>query len=235
MNLNKDRSFQEIFTDTFVFLQQEWRTFFWCIAIYAAPVSAVAHYFSTKVTNALDVNSGEVLTFLLFASISNFLLQSIAYCYIACFAQNGTPTRQTVLEFFTKNIFTCIKAFCISSFVIGLGLLLYIVPGLIALAPFSLFAFDKIYTDSPSRQSLSRSLKLTQSNVGMSYAVVLLSYTALLILQFFVGSLFSGFSTGAQILINTVISVLSSTMYIIIALLYFSLHAKIQKPYDNYQ
>ena len=235
MNLNKNRSFQEIFTDTFVFLQQEWRTFFGCIAIYAAPVSAVASYFSTKVPDPLDKVSSEMLTFLIFAVISNFLLQSIAYCYIVCFAQNGTPTHQTVLEFFTKNIFTCIKAFFISSFVIGLGILLYIVPGVIALAPLSLFAFDKIYTGSPSGESLSRSMKLTQSNVGMSYAVVLLSYAALLILQFFVGSLFSGFSTGAQILINTVISVLSSTMYIIVALLYFSLRTKIQKPYDNYQ
>ncbi|MCL2328408.1 MAG: hypothetical protein FWC39_07835 [Bacteroidetes bacterium] len=240
MTFNKDRTFQEIFTDTFVFLQQEWRSFFLCIAIYAAPLLAAAHYFSSKIiiTNQLDLVSKEMFTFLVFAAIGYFLLQSITYCYIACFVQNqnSTPTRQMVLEFFSKNILTCIKAFLIFGLIFGLGFLMYFIPGLILLAPLSLFVFDKIFTGTSSMQSLTRSMQLTRSNISLTYSVVLLSYIASFLFQFFVGSLFSSFPTGALILINTAISVAStSIVYIIIALLYFSLRSKIQKPYDNYQ
>jgi len=234
MNINKIRTFQEIFTDTFLFLRQEWRSFFLCIAIYAAPLLVAAHYFSSKIIidNQLDLLSKEMVTFLVFAVIGYFLLQSITYCYIACFVQNqnSSPTRQMVLEFFSKNILACVKAFLIFGLVFGLGFVMYFIPGLILLTPLSLFVFDKIFTGVPSMQSFTRSMQLTRSNVGLAYSVVLLSYMASLLFQFFAGSLFGSFPSAAQILLSTAISAVStSVVYVIIALLYFSLRSKIQE------
>ncbi len=235
MNFYKERTFQEIFTDTFVFLRQEWRTVFLCIAIYVAPISALAHYLSFQVTDILNVASREMLIFLLFSLISNFLLQSITYCYIACRVKNNEiPTRQTVMEFFSKNILTCIKAFLISNLGIGIGFMLLVIPGLIALAPLSLFMFDKILTGASTSESFNRSVQIAKSNAGMSYAIVLLSYMALFFIQSLIGTFTAEFSAGAQILINVTFTIASAIVYIIIAFLYFSLHSKIQKSYDNY-
>jgi hypothetical protein len=231
----KERSFQEIFSDSVVFLQQQWRTFFLYIIIYAAPVFAVAHYFSTRTTDITYLFSNELLTSYFFAAIANFLLQSIAYSYIICFIQNGTPTRHSVMEFFSKNIINCIKAFFISNIGIGIGFFMFIIPGFIVLTPLSLFMFDKIYSGSSSTESLSRSTQLTRSNIGLSYAVVLLCYIALFAFQFFVAALCSKFSVGMQILVNVTVSIALSSIHIPITLLYFSLRSKIQKNYDTYQ
>lgn len=243
VSFNKERTFQEIFTDTFVFLQQQWRTFFLCITIYVAPVATIAHYCSSKIDlNNLSYNN--LLLFLLFSLIANFLLQSIAYAYITCFVKNSeVPARQTVMEFFSKNILSCVKAFLISNLGIGVGFSLFAmsgnillaIPGLIVLIPLSLYMFDRIYTNAPSTEALARSVQLTQSNIGMSFAVVLLSFFAVVFLQFVVTALFGTFSVGVQIIVNVSVTVISSILHIIISLLYFSLRNKIQKPYDNYQ
>ncbi|MDR2962628.1 MAG: hypothetical protein LBU90_03170 [Bacteroidales bacterium] len=236
LSLYKSRSFQEIFADTGAFLQQEWRSFFLCIVFYAAPVAAVANYFNTRVKNPFDFESKEMLTFLVFAVVSNFLLQSVSYCYMACYAQSGSsPSRHNVWDYFSKNIFTCLKAFFLSNAIIGLGLLLFVVPGMIALLPFSLYAVDTIFTASPSRESLTRSVTLTQHSMGMGYATVLLCYAIIFALQITAGVAVGKASSGVQVLVTTALSIVSTVMYIVIAILYCSLSSKTQKTYDDNQ
>lgn len=242
MKLNKERTLAEIFTDTVGFLQKQWRTFFLYLSIYVAPVSIIAHYFSSKIDLA-NLSSNDLLLFLLFSLIANFLLQSISYAYIICAVKSDeTPTRQAVQDFFSNNILSFVKAFFISNLGIGIAFSLFIVsgnfllaiPGILVLAPLSLYMLDRIYSNSSSLESLSRSTKLVQSNFGMSVATVSLSYSAIFLLQFAIALFLPKFSVGAQIIVNVSLTLFSSVVYIVIALLYFSLLNKIQKPYDNY-
>lgn len=241
----KERSFNEFIPDTFAFLKTHWKPYFLYILIYAGPFMLLSSYYGAKadikvsnLKNPTDLN--ETLTYILqllefkcailFRFLGEIILKAISFGYIILYIQKQPITLNSIGSFFNKNIFLVFSATFFSYFLLSLGFMLYILPGLFLFGPLSLYVFDKIEKKENARITLTRCILLSKTSYVISYGIILIltigTYALNLILNTLIPVSSHSYIVGNSI-ISTLYSVFCGFTSITISMLYYTLHSKI--------
>ena len=240
IEFNKIRTTSEIFSDYWRFMKAEWRPYCLVLGVFVLPfaffgaylfsqqpneVFALATMDGTDMQNEFVVDGSSVKNTLL-AVLSSFVAKfmgmfvSCAYVikYMSSEQQYSFSSKRfgidSFLPFFSQYGLTALFATIIMTVVVSFGLMLFILPGLIMLPPMSLLLYDVFITKS-CFASFSRCINLCKTNWRQSFGVVFLSMI--------LGGLIPSDNSMANILLSSVLTVVSETVMIPFIFLYYSL------------
>lgn len=248
IEFNKIRTTSEIFSDYWRFMKAEWRPYCLVLGVFVLPfaffgaylfsqqpneVFALATMDGTDMQNEFVVDGSSVKNTLL-AVLSSFVAKfmgmfvSCAYVikYMSSEQQYSFSSKRfgidSFLPFFSQYGLTALFATIIMTVVVSFGFMLFILPGLIMLPPMSLLVYDVFITKS-CFASFSRCINLCKTNWRQSFGVVFLCYFAIVILSMILGGLIPSDNSMANILLSSVLTVVSETVMIPFIFLYYSL------------
>lgn len=232
----KERSFKEFLPDTFLFLKTHWKSYFFYILLYAGPFFLAAGYYSSKAQIKIHETDNlfvmELFYAVLFDFIGEILLNGISFGYIISYITKNDTSRETIGSFFNQNIWLIIGATVFSNLFLSLGFVMFIIPGIILLAPLSMYVFDKLLYKQPMNITFSRCMQFSQTDIRLSYGIVLFLYVGIFIAKQLIGSLISIETpnfVGITVVLNVAMSVFFAFTSITISMLYFSLQSKYSK------
>lgn len=249
IEFNKFRTTSEIFSDYWRFMKEEWRSYCLVLGVFVLPFAFVGAYLLSQQPNELfdvlatlenaDVQNefvpvGSVVSNMLLAMLCSFLAKFmglfVSCAYIIKYMsseRNFSVSNErfgidSFLPFFSQYGLLALLATIIMTITVSFGFVLFIVPGLILLPPMSLLIYDVFITKSCSA-SFSRCVNLCKTNWRQSFSVVLLCYFAIIVISMILGVLVPSDNSMANIILSSVMTVLSETVMIPFILLYYSL------------
>jgi len=236
-NFDKERSFKEIFSDAWLFIQQFGKEYVFLVFMYAAPLFALSAYFASQAN--IEIHASQQLfssSYLWYSLLVDFfadvIVNGVTFSALIMFIQTGKIVREDVMTYFNQNFLFILGVTIVANVIISLGFILFIVPGIISLVPMSLFVFDRFLHKQSFEISFLRSFELTRSNIALSYGVIFLMYAVIFIVKFVFEQNMS-VTSQQYIIVNTVFQtafqILFSCSSIIIVLLYYSLFSKLKK------
>ncbi len=280
IDFRKERDFGEIFSATFDFIKQEYKRFGYVILLYVLPflvLSALlmilvqSNYISNiknLVESAPYGNFSSLGTMMLFYLlimlcylIAQTMLVTATYSYIALYVKKGKDefVVADVWDKMKSYFFPVLGANIVIGFIIGIGFVFCILPGIYLGISLSVILVALIFEGKGFSAAFSRSFELTKQDWWMTFLIViiagLLVYVLTLVIQIpamiiGIGSFWTNiresisdpekainsmdiFNSG-YIIVTSISSVLTYVLYIIPKLIlsfwYFSLVEKKEKP-----
>ncbi len=271
VQLKKIRDFGDVFNDSFSFMRQEFKPLGKAVLKYALPwliVAAILGVFvnikQQQITNGLlaagpSTNLSAVFgiyKYVFLAALINLMgmsaLQCIIISYLKLYAQKGQGNLESgevwneARQYILPVIFISILVF----FVVFIGFMLCIVPGIFLGVSLFAILYTYIIEEKNFADAFNRSIKLTSQNWWMTLGIILISIVLLYLIQimfsipaFIMGfrTLFfnitqqsaMNFSTGFYI-VNSITTLASFLIYsilvIIMAFHYYSLVELKERP-----
>lgn len=236
-NFQQERTFKQIFSDTFEFLKIQGKAYYIQIFLYAAPFFAISAYYSSiaavKINETQNIFSAPELYYsFVFEFLATIMINGISFAYIILYIQNKEVTRGEIGYFFNQNLKIIIGSTLLTGLLVYSGFILFIIPGIILLPPMSIYVFDKLFNKQPLVITYVRSMELSRYDKKLSYGVILSLFIGTFLIKQIIGSFVPITSHNFmvfQIIIHVIVSVFCSLSSIVISLLYFSLISKITK------
>lgn len=249
IEFNKIRSTSEIFSDYWRFMKEEWRPYCLALGVFVLPFAFLGAYLFSQRPNELFevlaamedpdfqdefVPVGSVVSNMLLAMLCSFLAKFmglfVSCAYIIKYMsseRNFSVSNErfgidSFLPFFSQYGLLALLATIIMTITVSFGFVLFIIPGLILLPPMSLLIYDVFVTKSCSA-SFPRCINLCKTNLRQSFSVVFLCYFAIIVISMVLGALVPSDNSMANIILSSIMTVLSETVMIPFILLYYSL------------
>ncbi|MBR4497235.1 MAG: hypothetical protein IKP08_01000 [Bacteroidales bacterium] len=229
IDFNKVRSTQEIFADYLVFMKSEGQSYGLILSIFVLPFALASAYILTQQTfdlQTIDVLSGSynnMYIALALSFVAKFFGVFVSCAYVQLYMSGSRIDLDSIKSYIMDNF---VQAFLASLFVscaLFVGFCCFIVPGVILLPALSMVVYDVLFARQRSFFSLSRCLNLCRTNWRQSFAVVLLCYAVIFVLSIVIGDLLPAENTFLNVVVSSVMTVLSETTMIPFILLYYSL------------
>ena len=246
IEFNKIRSTSEIFSDYWHFMKEEWRSYCLVLGVFVLPFAFLGAYlqpdellyaFTTMEESGMhnefladDSLVSNMLLAMLSSFVAKFMGMFVSCAYVIKYMSNEqlyvlSKERfgiDSFLPFISQYGLVALLATIVMTVSVSFGFMLFIIPGLILLPPMSLLVYDVFITKS-CLASFSRCINLCKTNWRQSFGVVFMCYLAILILSMFLGGLIPSDNSVANILLSSVMTVVSETVMIPFILLYYSL------------
>ncbi|MBO7055438.1 MAG: hypothetical protein J6W37_08640 [Bacteroidales bacterium] len=248
IEFNKIRTTSEIFSDYWRFMKVEWRPYCLVLGVFVLPfaffgaylfsqqlneVFALATMDGTDMQNEFVVDGSSVKNILLAvlsSFVAKFMGMFVSCAYVIKYMSNEqlyvlSKERfgiDSFLPFISQYGLVALLATIVMTVSVSFGFMLFIIPGLIFLPPMSLLVYDVFITKS-CFASFSRCINLCKTNWRQSFGVVFLCYFAIVILSMILGGLIPSDNSMANILLSSVLTVVSETVMIPFIFLYYSL------------
>ena len=246
IEFNKIRSTSEIFSDYWRFMKEEWRSYCLVLGVFVLPFAFLGAYlqpdellyaFTTMEESGMynefladDSLVSNMLLAMLSSFVAKFMGMFVSCAYVIKYMSNEqlyvlSKERfgiDSFLPFISQYGLVALLATIVMTVSVSFGFMLFIIPGLILLPPMSLLVYDVFITKS-CLASFSRCINLCKTNWRQSIGVVFMCYLAILILSMFLGGLIPSDNSVANILLSSVMTVVSETVMIPFILLYYSL------------
>lgn len=226
IDFNRERTTKEIFSDFWLFLQNEWKQLVIVLSIGVVPFALIGVYFMNKAIPFLFEGSemgNDVYVALLFSLLAKYCGVLLSTMYVHSYIENKSITINSALDYIRETWWPALKATILMLFLVMLGFSLFVVPGFLVFPIALLIVFDVLFCNQLPSVSLLRCFTLVKTNWKQAFATVYLTYAAIIFLTILFsnlipeGNMVAGFVVNA---VTTVIGEFSSTIFI---LLYFSL------------
>ncbi len=191
MKFNKKRDFEQLIAGTFDFIKQEFKPLLKALLTYAGPLILITTLIFIKfypvlldILNADPKTIGEsnfsVIYFILLLSIlaSHSFLFLTVYAYIRLYIEKGKDNFE-IEEIWQliKNKFTSIfSAFLIITFIIIIGLIFFIIPGVYFAVLSSLVFPIIVFEEQTFGQAINKSIKLIKNYWLFTFALLIVIY-----------------------------------------------------------
>ncbi len=269
VELRKQRDFSDLLNATFKFLKQNFKPLGKSLLLYAGPlllISAIAgslyQWNAQNATPATDVFNmfsqifnAKYYIFIAFSVISNAMVISVTYAYIQVYIERDeedtTPIENDMVwQVAKQNYFKVLGTLLLSSLIIGIGSLFFIIPGIYLGINLSILIITQYMEKITVFDAISRCFKLVRDEWWRTFAIVIVVF----IIMYFISAIFgipqmiltfimtfnaaSGGEPGVSSLLFNIIatatSFISAFIYVIplvtIALQYFNLVEKKENP-----
>jgi hypothetical protein len=237
----RELDFGEIFSQTF----QLYRANFFSLFVPFLIGYTIIQAFTFLLTPYFAVAPSLVLEelfqwfFLIFISIAvlgiiglivTTVVSGVAVKQTSDILEKGEANLQDSFRFAASKLPSLLVVAIITSIIIGIGLIVFVVPGIIFAIMFSLVVPAIIIEQTGSLESLSRSRRLVSKRWGKTFVVILLITIIIAVINTVVG-LITGFF--GSLIINTITTIIISSItqpiYVVaITLLYYSMLIKEQ-------
>ena len=247
IEFNKIRTTSEIFSDYWRFMKAEWRSYCVVLGVFVLPFAFLGAYLFSQQTveffemtmnsSSNDVDSadfGSFTTNVFLAMLSSFVAKFmgifVSCAYVIKYMKKGeifslSDERfgiDSFLPFFPQYGLVVLGATIFMTLLVSLGFVLFIIPGIILLPPMSIMLYDVFHTKN-CFTSFSRCMNLCKTNWRQSLGVVFGCYLAVIVLSMFLGGIVPSDNSVANIILSSILTVLSETVMIPVILLYYSL------------
>lgn len=185
IRFNEKRDFSELFSATFSFIKQEFKLFFTCLLIYAAPALVIAgilygfimnNFFSMATRMDSFEESGfsilgfKYLFFILVMMIAFVMIYGITLGYIKSYIENeGKLTRDIVWNSSKQYFLKLIGFGFVISIIVFFASILFIIPGIYFSIALSLVFTIGVLEDETLGKSISRSMYLIKDNWWVTF------------------------------------------------------------------
>lgn len=276
IKFNQERDFGDLFSATFSFISQEFKRFAIAILYFVVPfllMAAIASViYSVKVQemsqsisqvakadpfsafSAIGSLMGYVLVMVLMSLIASTMLACTVFGYIKLYVQRGSEgfSNNDLWMQITKNFWRFLGAFIVIGFLMVIGFVLCVIPGIYLGVALSLVLCIMIFEEKSFSESFSRSMKLINTNWWFAFGVFIIAFILYYILSVFISipSVLMGFKTifanikngqdaamnlsvgfyVVSALTNLLTHIVSVIPIIISAFLYYSFVEKVEKP-----
>lgn len=268
INFKQERDFNGLISHTFDFVKQEYKSLGKALLTYAGPFVLITAFLAAMYQSGLYSNpdtfsasdpfalyrnifSGKYLLLIIGSIVSNVILMSVVYSYILLYVKKGKDgfEQDEIWQMVLRNFVPAFFMLIAMSFLIGLGTIFLIVPGIYLAVIFSLVIYSTFAENISFSDAISRSTYLIKDYWWFSFGILIVIYLIaafsgyiFLIPQtvlafFYTISMASGDFEGPSMFftIMTVVGTFASTLiysviYITIALLYYSQVEKKEKP-----
>ena len=264
----KERDFSALISDTIEFVKQEYKTLGKALLTYAGPFILVTSFLAAMYQNELYSNpdlfdpnnpmaafqgifSTKYYMFLFSGIISNVVLNLVVFAYILLYISKGKGNfkQEDIWQIVGSHFAPVFFMLVAMSFMIGIGLFVFIVPGIYLMVVFSLAIFAHMNEEISFSKAINRSMYLIKDywlyTLGVLIVIYLIAFVAgyvFLIPQSVMASAYTeSILTGnfeepsAVFTMLSVIGTFGSSLfyaivYIIIPMHYFNLVRKKEKP-----
>ena len=229
IDFNKVRSTQEIFADYLVFMKSEGQSYGLILSIFVLPFALASAYILTQQTfdlQTIDVLSGSynnMYIALALSFVAKFFGVFVSCAYVQLYMSGSRIDLDSIKSYIMDNFVHAFLASLYVSCALFVGFCCFIVPGVILLPALSMVVYDVLFARQRSFLSLSRCLNLCRTNWRQSFAVVILCYAVIFVLSIVIGDLLPAENTFLNVVVSSVVTVLSETTMIPFILLYYSL------------
>ena len=189
ITFNKQRSFEQLISHTFDFVKQEFKTLVKALLTYAGPFVLVTAFLMAKYQSTLDLNSNPLIIsentfssiyfFLIISSVvSNTVLLLTVYGYIKLYITKGKDNfeLEEIWQLIIKKFSLIFLALIAMSFIIAIGIVTFIVPGVYLAIIFSLVLPIMVFEEQTFNQAVIKSIHLIKNYWWFSFAVILVIY-----------------------------------------------------------
>lgn len=269
IKLQQERDFNALISDTFEFIRQEFKPLTKSLLTYAGPFILITAFLSAMYQNSIYssiANPEEIsdplfgfksmfsvtyFLYLISAAVSNVILTLVIYIYMKIYADRGkdnfTPEDvwRNVGHYFLPVFFITL----VLGFMIGIGILLFIIPGIYLAVTLVFTVYAKIAENLSFADAMSRSINLVKDHWWFTFGLLLIVYFiasfsgSIFLLPQIIYSMFIGISAangtfeGVSIFYliisaagTFIATFLYSIIYITITLHYYNLIEKKEKP-----
>jgi len=264
----KERDFSALISDTIEFVKQEYKTLGKALLTYAGPFILVTSFLAAMYQNELYSNpdafdpnnpmaafqgifSTKYYMFLFSGIISNVVLNLVVFAYILLYVNKGKDNfkQEDIWQIVGRHFAPVFFMLIAMSFMIGVGLFVFIVPGIYLMVVFSLAIFAHMNEELGFNNAISRSAFLIKNywlyTLGVLIVIYLIAFAAgyiFLIPQVLMSSSYTeGIQAGnfekpsAVFTMLSVIGTFGSSLiyaiiYITLPMHYYSLVQKREKP-----
>ncbi|MCQ2959740.1 MAG: hypothetical protein MJ198_06065 [Bacteroidales bacterium] len=230
IDFNKSRTTREIFSDYWAFIKSVFgKSYVITLGVFVLPFSLIGGYLLTQEdfeNPLINLGSFEIYHIhiaLLFSLMAKFFGIFLTCIYVNMYMSGEQDEIGYIKRNFKESAFFALSATVFMFMVQFLGLCCFIVPGIMLMAPLSIFVYDAINIKQSFFISLSRCVNLCRTNWKQSFSVVLLCYSAIIITSLFFGQILPEGNTVANLLVSSALTVLSETVMVPFILLYYSL------------
>lgn len=229
IDFNKVRSTQEIFADYLAFMKSEGQSYGLILSIFVLPFAMASAYILTQQTfdlQTIDVLSGSynnMYIALALSFVAKFFGVFVSCAYVQLYMSGSRIDLDSIKSYIMDNFVQAFLASLYVSCALFVGFCCFIVPGVILLPALSMVVYDVLFARQRSFLSLSRCLNLCRTNWRQSFAVVILCYVVIFVLSIVIGDLLPAENTFLNVVVSSVVTVLSETTMIPFILLYYSL------------
>ncbi len=268
INFKQERDFNDLISHTFDFIKQEIKPLGKALLTYAGPFVLVtaflgAMYQSSMYSNPSNfggnsplnilqnVYTTEYFLFILGSVISNVVLMSVVYSYVFLYVTKGKDgfSQEEISALVIKNFVPVLLMMIALSFMLTIGFILFIIPGIFLSIAFSLVIYAKFAEDLSFGDAMNRSMNLIKDYWWFSFGVLIVIYLIvsfsgsiflipqIVLSMFYTISMASGDFEGTSMFF-TIVSVIGtfastllySVVYITITFHYYSQVEKKEKP-----
>ncbi len=226
IDFNRERTSKEIFSDFWLFLQTEWKQLTLILTIGVLPFALLGVFFLNKGV-PIFIESFEMgndmklaLLFSLFAKYIGVLLSTM---YVQYYIENKSITLNSAWDFISEKWWSALKSIILMLLLVMLGFSLFYIPGFLVFPIAILIVFDVLFSNQSPTLSLIRCFTLVKTNWKQGYAVVYLTYIAVILLSLLFSNLIPEKNIIAGYAVNAVTTIIGEFSSIVFILLYFSL------------
>ena len=251
IKFNKQRDFEQLIACTFDFVKQELKPLLKAILTYAGPFVLITAFLMVKYQASIQIatksnpliitdNTFSTTYFLLVLSsvISNVVLTLTVYVYIKLYIKKGKDNFEIeeIWQLTIKKFSSILLALTVMGFMIAIGVVAFVVPGIYLAIILSMVLPIMIFEDQDFNKAVKYSINLIKDYWWFSFALLIVIY----FISFIAGFVFSlpqllvSNNQGTPQTINTLLSVFGAFSSIIlfalpnvtIAFYYFNLIEK---------
>ena len=226
IDFNRERTTKEIFGDFWLFLQNEWKQLSFILAIGVLPFALIGAFFLNKgVTSFLEnlEMGSDMKLALLFSLLAKYIGVLLSTMYVQYYIDNKSITINSVWDFIQEKWWSALKAIILMLLLVMLGFSLFYIPGFLVFPIAILIVFDVLFSSQLPTLSLIRCFTLVKTNWKQGYAVVYLTYIAVIFMSFLFSYLIPEGNTIAGYAVNAITTIIGEFSSIVFILLYFSL------------
>ena len=202
IKFKKQRDFEQLIASTYDFIKQEFKPLFKALLTYAGPFVLITAFLMVKYqasiqtgvkSNPLAVteNTFSATYFFLIISsvVSNTMLMLTVYGYIKLYIEKGKDNfeLEEIWQFATKKFSSLFLALIAMSFMIAIGIVAFVVPGVYLAITFSLVLPIMVFEDTDFNKSVIKSVNLIKNYWWFSFGLLIAIY----LIAFFAGLIFS--------------------------------------------
>jgi len=229
IDFNKARSTREIFAEFLAFMKSEGQSYCLLLSIFVLPFSLASAYFLTQqpfdflTIEEFSGSYNNMYIALALSFVAKFFGVFVSCAYVQLYMSGSRTDLDSIKSYIVDNFVQAFLAALFVSFVLFVGFCFFIIPGMILLPAISMVVYDVLFARQRSFSSLSRCLNLCRTNWRQSFAVVLLCYAVIFLFSIVIGELLPAENTFVNVVVSSLLTVLSETTMIPFILLYYSL------------
>ena len=206
IKFEKQRNFEQLISHTFDFIKQEFKPIVKALLTFTGPFVLVTAFLMSMYQSSMSMSSQNVVNsstltipentfsatyFLLIISsvVSNTVLLITVYGYIKLYITKGKGNFEIeeIWKLIINKFSTIFLALIAMSFMIAIGIVTFIVPGVYLAIIFSLVLPIMVFEELTFNQAVIKSINLIKNYWGFSFAVIIVIY----LITFFAGFVFS--------------------------------------------